>query len=76
MTIKQAEPFVRQAKEMIPHSGVGKDLHTILADVLQMRSIDALADLEIVRNACKPFPFEWAQSATDLLDKAAKCFRE
>ncbi len=76
MTFKQAQSHIRQAKEMIPNSGIGKDLHTILADVLDMRSNDALADLEIVRNACKPFPFEWAQSAADLLEKAAEYFGE
>jgi len=70
------KPCIRQAKEMIPNSGLGKDMQMILADVLEMHSSDARADLERVRNACTPLPFEWAQSAADLLEKAAEYFRE
>ena len=76
MNLKEVKPYIRQAKGVIPHSGLGKDMHMILGDVLQMRSTDTLADLQRVRNACTPLPFEWAQSAADLLDKAADYFRE
>ena len=76
MVFKQMQSYVRQAQGMIPRSGMGKDMHIVLADVLEMRSTDALADLECVRDACKPLPFEWAQTAATLLDKAADYFRE
>lgn len=63
---------VREAKRLIPRSGLGKDMHTVLDDVLHQRSRDVAADLARVANACKPLPWGWAKSAVEQLEKAAQ----
>lgn len=76
MPTQEINSYLREARQLIPPGGLGKDMHLVLDDVLHKRSADDLADIERVVNACKPLPWEWAKSATDLLVKAADQMRE
>jgi len=71
MTFKQMAGYVGQAKAIIPRGGIYGDMHVVLAEVLNRKSEDTLKDLRRVRNACEPLPWEWAQTALKLLERAA-----
>lgn len=76
MSIPEINSCIREAKMLIPHGGLGKDMHLILDDVLHKRSDDDLADVERVASACKPLPWDWAKRAVELLGKAAQQIRK
>lgn len=73
MMFEQMASYVRQAKAIIPCGGIYGDMRMVLGDVLNRKSEDTFEDLRRVRNACEPLPWEWAQSATKLLEQAADC---
>lgn len=76
MISSQVKSWIQEAREAIPHGGIYKDMRLILNEVLNMQAEDVLGDLERVINACKPLPWEWAQTAVVLLRKAAEYYRD